>query len=103
DISVTLLHNTENVAEVMLRNDLVFTSPGLSMFEALAIGCNVIVSAQNMLQRTVYDYLFKNYGKTPEIYQFFDESFILTQTERKVQEMEIGKGKAEVIKAIIGQ
>ena len=98
---VHLFRNVDNVAELMWRNELIFTSPGLSMFEGLSVGSNVIVSPQNTLQRRVYDYLFQNYNKTPEIYQFFDESFILTQRERKVHEMEIGRGRAEVIKAII--
>ncbi|MHA1633038.1 MAG: hypothetical protein ACTSUZ_00615 [Candidatus Thorarchaeota archaeon] len=72
------------------------------MFEGLAVGSNVIVSPQNELQRRVYKYLFRNYDKAPEIYRFFAESFILIQAERKVQEMKIGSGRAEVIKAITG-
>jgi UDP-2,4-diacetamido-2,4,6-trideoxy-beta-L-altropyranose hydrolase len=99
---VHLFQNPENVAEIMWKNELIFTSPGLSMFEGLVVGSNVIVSPQNELQRRVYDYLFRNYNNVPEIFRFFDESFMLTQKERKVQDMEIGSGRAEVIKAIIG-
>lgn len=99
--SVELIQNSEQVAELMWRSDLVFVSPGLSLFEALSVGSDVIAASQNELQRTVYRHFFEEFDKTPEPFRFFDESFFLSPKERKVKEMEIGKGRAEVIEAII--
>lgn len=97
---VTVHENVGNVAELMWKNELVFTAPGLAMFEALAVGLGVVVAPQNELQRTVYDYLFTNYDKVPGDYSFYGESFMLLPSDPLVQSMEIGEGRTEVIKAI---
>ncbi len=99
--SVELIQNSELVAEQMWRSDLVFVSPGLSLFEALSVGSDVIVACQNELQRTAYNHFFEEFDKTPEPFRFFDESFFLSPREQKVKELEIGKGRSEVIESII--
>ncbi|MHA1633036.1 MAG: hypothetical protein ACTSUZ_00605, partial [Candidatus Thorarchaeota archaeon] len=91
----------ENVAEIMIGSELVFTSAGLSMFEALVVGCNVIVASQNKLQRNNYDYFFKRFNNAPKKFIFLEETFMLTQSDEKVREMEIGMGRADVIESII--
>ncbi len=98
---VRKIQNSDRVADLMLWSDIVFTSPGLSFFEALSIGLPVIVAAQNELQRTVYDVFFQEYQNVPEIFRFFEESYFLLPSQRKVKEMEIGKGRAEIIDALI--
>jgi len=49
-----IVHNLKDVAEAMHRSDVVFASPGLSFFEALAVGTPVVGFHQNELQRDVY-------------------------------------------------
>jgi spore coat polysaccharide biosynthesis predicted glycosyltransferase SpsG len=98
-----IVHNLKDVAEAMHRSDVVFASPGLSFFEALAVGTPVVGFHQNELQRDVY----KGYLTTLDKSELFrlssiieNKSFIFPD-DPFVVSMEIGKGKDEVIQEIL--
>ena len=100
---VHVVHNLKDVAEAMHRADVVFASPGLSFFEALAAGTPVLGFHQDELQRDVYkgylttldkDDLFKLSSIIEEKAFFFpDDPFVVS--------MEIGQGRDEIIHAIL--
>lgn len=98
-----IVHNLKEVAETMHRSDVVFASPGLSFFEALAVGTPVLGFHQDELQRDVY----KGYLTTLDKCDLFklasiieDKAFIFPD-DPFVVSMEIGKGKDEIIHAIL--
>ena len=98
---VSVIINAEDIAKLMVENELVFVSPGLTMFEALSIGLYIIASCQNELQRNVYRYFLENDNVIPESFHFLPDTFFLSPTQRKVKEMQIGMGKDEVIESIL--
>ncbi len=101
--SLQVLENVKNVAELMYKSDLVFASPGLSFFEALAVGTPVIGFHQNELQRDVYKGYLTTYGQN-DINQtcklIIDKAFIYP-SDYYIKMMEIGEGKYEIIDAIL--
>lgn len=87
----------------MFDSDVVFASPGLSFFEALAVGTPVIGFHQNELQRDVY----KGFLTTVDISELDklplmikNKSFIFPDNPFVVS-MEIGEGKDEFINEIL--
>ncbi|HIP25013.1 MAG TPA: UDP-2,4-diacetamido-2,4,6-trideoxy-beta-L-altropyranose hydrolase [Archaeoglobus profundus] len=102
--NVKIYFDVNNIAELMYNADLVITSPGLSMFEALCIGVPTIAICQNDLQRNAYrDFefvynidcidniekiIFKIYNSLPNIM-------------KNIEKLEIGKGKKEIIDTIL--
>ena len=100
---VNIVEKITNVGENMFNNDLVFTSPGMSFFESLAVGTPIIGFHQNDLQRDVYKGFLKTYDKT-EIYKtkalIESKSFIFPD-DPYIKNMEIGKGKDEIVAEII--
>jgi spore coat polysaccharide biosynthesis predicted glycosyltransferase SpsG len=101
--TVQVVQNLTNVAESMFKSDVVFTSPGLSFFEALAVGTPVIGFHQNELQRDVY----KGFLTTVDISELFklpemikNKSFIFPNHPFVIS-MEIGEGKDEIINEIL--
>lgn len=98
---VSVVINTEEIAKLMVQNELVFVSPGLAMFEALSIGLYVIASCQNELQRDVYRYFLENNDVIPEPFHFLPNTFFLSPKQKKVQDMQIGRGKDELIHIIL--
>lgn len=100
---VKIVKNIKNVAEVMFSSDVVFASPGLSFFEALAVGTPVVGFHQNDLQRDVYKGFLTTFDKSelyklPEIiknqeYIFPNDSF--------VQSMEIAEGYEDILNEIL--
>lgn len=99
---VEILKNVENVAEIMISCDLVFVSPGLSFFEALAVGVPVIGFHQNHLQKDAYINQLPTFDKT-EIYKVSDiisgRSFVFPESPL-IRSLEIGIGKEEIIAEI---
>jgi spore coat polysaccharide biosynthesis predicted glycosyltransferase SpsG len=55
---VTVSNDVENVADYMLEADVVITSPGLTMMEALLLGKPVVAFYQNELQKIWSEYPF---------------------------------------------
>ena len=98
---VALKQNSSQIAELMWKSDITFVSPGLSLFESLVVGTPIIAIAQNELQRSVYNYYFENFSDIPKPFRFYKESFFLSPQDQSVKEMEIGKGRAEIIESII--
>jgi spore coat polysaccharide biosynthesis predicted glycosyltransferase SpsG len=98
-----IVYNLKEVAETMHKSDVVFASPGLSFFEALAVGTPVLGFHQNELQRDVY----KGYLTTLDKSELFrlssiieNKSFIFPD-DPFVASMKIGQGKDELIHAIL--
>lgn len=98
-----IIHNLKDVAEVMHRSDVVFASPGLSFFEALAVGTPVVGFHQNELQRDAY----RGYLTTLDKSELFRLSSIIEKKsfifpdDPFVASMEIGKGKDGIVQAIL--
>ena len=100
---VKIVKNIKNVAQVMFSSDLVFASPGLSLFEALAVGTPVLGFHQNDLQRDVYKGFLTTFDKSDlnrlsEIirnreYIFPESSFI--------KNMEIAEGYDDILNEIL--
>ena len=101
--NVQIIHNLKDVAEAMHRVDVVFASPGLSFFEALAVGTPVVGFHQNELQRDVYGGYLTTLDKS-ELFRLSsiieNKSFIFPD-DPFVASMEIGKGKDELIHSIL--
>jgi len=100
---VKIFQNLKNVAEAMYRADVVFTSPGLSYYEALAVGTPVVGFHQNEMQRDVHSECLKTLDKCelfmlPSIIE--NKSFIYPD-DPLIASMEIGQGKDEIVYAII--
>jgi spore coat polysaccharide biosynthesis predicted glycosyltransferase SpsG len=103
--TVQIVRNIANVAEVMYESDLVLASPGLSFFEALAVGTPVIGFHQDEVQKEAYE----GYLPTMDV----NEAALLPEIIRKrafifpedafVAKMEIGDGKDQIINEILNQ
>jgi spore coat polysaccharide biosynthesis predicted glycosyltransferase SpsG len=98
-----LVQNLSNVAEAMYNTDVVFTSPGLSYYEALATGTPVVGFHQNEMQHDVH----KDYLKTLDKSEIFrlssiieNKSFIFPD-DPLIASMEIGQGKDELMQTIL--
>ena len=98
-----IVHNLKNVAEEMHRSDVVFASPGLSFFEALAVGTPVVGFHQNELQRDVYKgYLTtRDKSEVSELSSIIENMSFVYPDDPFVVAMEIGQGKDELIRAIL--
>ena len=102
--SVKILENIKNVSEIMYNSDVVFASPGLSFFEALAVGTPVVGFHQNELQGDVY-----NKGTLPtldkndvhKIKSIIENKSFLYPDDAFIAAMEIGEGKDELINEIL--
>ncbi len=93
-----------NVAELMNNADLVVTSPGLSMFEAVYVGSPVLVISQNALQNRYYsplnyEYLIKK-SDIDNLEEYMHELSSLTKRHEVIayfNKLKVGQGKAEII------
>lgn len=100
---VHILRNVENVAELMFCSDLVFVSPGLSLFEALKVGTPILAFFQSDLQKDIYNGYIPTYGKE-DVYNVVN--MIITRTfvfpyDEFIFKMEIGDGKKEIVDQIL--
>ena len=100
---VVIAENIKNVAEIMHKSDVVFASPGLSFFEALAVGTPVIGFHQNELQKEVYAEVLPTMDvaelhKLPSIIK--NKSFLYPH-DPLIKSMEIGAGKDDIISEIL--
>lgn len=103
NISVRLLKNVKSVYELMMENDLVFASPGLSFVEALALGKPVIGFHQNEIQKNAYRGLFKTLGVDDinKLSTMIKDRLFICSDNPLISKMEIGKGKDELISEIL--
>ncbi|WP_374032737.1 hypothetical protein [Bdellovibrio bacteriovorus] len=98
-----IAENLKEVAKEMYSSDVVFASPGLSFFEALAVGTPVVGFHQDELQRDVYADILPTHGredvfKVPTILR--DRTFLFPE-DLLISQMEIGEGKDELIEEIL--
>jgi len=100
---VNIVQNTKNVAEMMYTSDLVFTSPGLSLSEALAVGTPVVGFHQNERQRIEYADFLPTFGVNDlhKISSVIINKSFLFPNNPMIQAMEIGEGKNEIIDEIL--
>jgi spore coat polysaccharide biosynthesis predicted glycosyltransferase SpsG len=100
---VKIEKSVSNVAEKMFTSDLVFASPGLSFFESLVVGTPVIVFHQNSMQKDVYNGYIKTYGKNDvdKTELFLDSKNFISPNDPFIKEMEIGRGKDEIVLEIL--
>ena len=100
---VTIAKNITNVGEIMYKHDVVFASPGLSFFEALAVGIPVLGFHQDELQMETYKELLPTLDKS-ELFKLpliiRNKSFIFPN-DAFITGMEIGEGKDEIINEIL--
>jgi spore coat polysaccharide biosynthesis predicted glycosyltransferase SpsG len=89
--------NPNSVAERLASEDLLITSPGLTMYEALYIGLPVVAFAQNKLQQKIYDghHLVYDISNSYKLYEIIQESYERTRSEEYT--IEIGTGLSEIL------
>jgi len=106
-IKLTIHRDIPNVADFVCHADLVLTSPGMSMLEALAASTPTAAFIQNNIQRKVYSHwkIVYELEDMPRIISsiFSGEylSFFAKYFENVVRKMEIGLGKYDVIRAVV--
>lgn len=100
---VKLMKNVTNVAELMYNSDLVLSSPGLSMFEALKVNTPVISFWQSELQRDVYGDYIKTYGPedVDKVMDFINKKAFIYPDDEFIKGLEIGCGLNDIIHEII--
>ena len=104
DIRLNVYNQPNNIAELMYNADLVITSPGISMFEALLVGTPVIAITQNSLQEHCYssfnyDFILSKYDIDKLSHFLYKISSFKKRHEiiENFKKMEIGEGKEEII------
>jgi spore coat polysaccharide biosynthesis predicted glycosyltransferase SpsG len=98
-----VVHNLKDVAAVMYNSDVVFASPGLSFFEALAVGTPVVGFHQDNLQRDVYKGFLTTLDKSEigKLFSIIENNSFIFPEDPFIASMEIGKGKEELVQAIL--
>lgn len=101
--SFEIFYNLKTVAKAMHESDVVFASPGLSFFEALAVGTPVLGFHQNELQRDVYKGYLTTLDKT-ELFKLpliIENKAFFYPDNPFIESMQIAQGKNEIIDAIL--
>lgn len=100
---VEVLEKISNVAEIMSQSDVVFASPGLSFFEALAVGTPVLGFHQNEIQRDAYAGFLTTIDKNDihTLPSIIENSLFIYPDSPFVKALEIGKGKNEIVDEIL--
>ena len=103
---VNIYKDVNTISELMLNSDLIITSPGTTMFESFCIGTPTIAFYQNPYQKNV---MFKNFSMAfdfNEIGNFEEFTFDFYnnyyENKKKIDAIEVGMGKDEIIKSIMG-
>lgn len=100
--NVNLMKNVTNMAEIMFNSDLVLSSPGLSMFEALKVNTPVISFWQSELQRDVYGDYIKTYGPqdVEKVLELINTKEYIYPNDSFIKGLEIGCGLDDIIHEI---
>jgi spore coat polysaccharide biosynthesis predicted glycosyltransferase SpsG len=100
---VHIVNNFKDVAEAMHRTDVVFASPGLSFFEALAVGTPVLGFHQDELQRDVYEGYLTTLDKCDlfKLSSIIEKKSFIFPDDPFIASMEIGQGKDEIMIEIL--
>jgi spore coat polysaccharide biosynthesis predicted glycosyltransferase SpsG len=98
-----LAQNLSNVAEAMYNTDVVFTSPGLSYYEALVTGTPVVGFHQNEMQRDVHKVNLRTLDKSEisRLTSIIENKSFIFPDDPLIASMEIGQGKDELIQIIL--
>lgn len=99
---VQIVSNVTNVGELMFKSDLVFTSPGLTFFEALIVGTPVVGFHQNDQQKDEFKNIFPTLGASDlsSIKSIIENKLYLSPGDSRVKAMEIGEGRDEILMEI---
>jgi spore coat polysaccharide biosynthesis predicted glycosyltransferase SpsG len=100
---LTIVKNITNVGESMYKSDIVITSPGLSFFEALAIGIPVIVFHQNEQHMNEFDDIIPtlSIAEVHNLRSIINNKSFLYPDDPIIASLEIGDGKDEIINEIL--
>jgi len=103
---VNIYKDVNNVSKLISNSDLLITSPGATMFESFCIGAPTIAFYQNPHQKKV---MFKNFPIAFDfnevenfeefIFDFYNDYY---ENKKKIDALEVGMGKGEIIKSIVG-
>lgn len=100
---VKIYRNIKNVAELMYKADLVITSPGVSLFEALCVGTSVVTVYQNEVQKSWFGgaipILEKN--EINKLKDIISNGAFLKPDTKYIKDLTVGQGKAELLESII--
>lgn len=101
--NVNVLRNIQNIAEMMVRADLVMASPGLSLFEALSVGTPVVAMHQNALQADAYRGYIPTIDKSEinKLSNIINERTFIDPYDEFIANLEIGQGKEELIEVLL--
>jgi len=100
---INIYSNINNVAELMYKADLVITSPGVSFFESLCVGTQVISVNQNSLQESWMEGSLSSLNK----HEISKISFLITNFDfinpnsEFIRRLEIGEGKTDLVNNIL--
>jgi spore coat polysaccharide biosynthesis predicted glycosyltransferase SpsG len=102
--NVKVYQDINNVAELMYKADLVFSSPGGSLFEALCVGTPVISVNQNERQKGWFEGYLPSLDKSEmgKINDIIAERSFIDPKSEFITKLETGEGKNELVQAIIG-
>lgn len=100
---LAIVKNITNVGESMYKSDIVITSPGLSFFEALAIGTPVIVFHQNDQHMNEFDDIIPtlSISDVHKLRSIINNKSFVFPDDPIIATMEIGDGKDEIINEIL--
>lgn len=104
NVSIEIFRDVSCVAELMFKADLVVTSPGISVFEALSVWTPVIVVHHNKWQKNGFKGFVRTLDKSKmgSLGEMIDNRVFIDPWEEDIRRLEIGKGKEEVLRAIVG-
>jgi spore coat polysaccharide biosynthesis predicted glycosyltransferase SpsG len=95
---ISVCRDIPNMSEMMSMSDIIITHPGITMFEALYLKKPVIIASQNTIQENYYAKFFETYEGEP-LYPLLSKK-THTIYPKKVEDLQIGRGKEEVLRAI---
>ncbi len=102
---LNVYRNVSNLSELMYKANLVICSPGASLFEALCVGTPIIAVNQNSLQKSWFEGFIPTLDKNQisKIRDIIISSSYINPDSELVKKMEIGEGKEELVKTILGE
>ena len=102
DIITNYQYGASEMAEKMVRADVVICTPGLTPFESLLVGTPVIIIPQNEEQELRYKPTLPLLSKDDidKLPSIIERGEFIRPDSPVVQRMQIGQGKQEVVEAI---
>lgn len=102
-VAISIYENVTNVAYIMLQTDLVITSAGISMFEALRLGRPVLVIPQDELQKQTYEGLIQmvNPSELHKLLSILDQRDFTFGNDPRIVDLQIGQGFQELVHELL--